>query len=197
MKDINRFLIYIIFLLLLGCSSGLSVDRYITHVEKCLKEKHTKITRNNYEIKIARVPAEYYAAKDFVNNKSGTLFDEIQKYKNSMFILIEIDPINAEKDIALSIKDISKDFKQTVIKSEFEKKKDLFLEYNKDTLYTSTYRYEPTKMLGAGKRFFLTFDKNKISENQTLIFRSDRPEIGTIKIKLKDVFNNYKKLGYK
>lgn len=178
-----------LFAVLIGCQKSVPHGSYFQAFEKQKEHYTMRIVRNGMTAELSYNPNELYAARDMQADTCLSVVAAMQRYENSLFLLLKVKAQN-ENESGNSLRD-------KINVSTRYLNGDIFLSNSNDTVPLTTCRYEPSFGKINSDSFILAFSrkilKSKLSEYK-LIIRNISPELGTLEFDLDKVIKKQPKL---
>jgi hypothetical protein len=178
----KEFLGLLLVLSLFGCQSSLQPKDYYTYYQKHFKRYSKAIERNGVLVTVNYMPCEVYASMDMQSDKALSSKDAMKRYDNSLFFLVSINQLDSLP--------VSDEIRNRFITAAYTLEKPFVLASGADSVRLSVCVADNKSMQMQGTSFVLAFPRKNCKKSlntYTLLLRDLSPELGTIKIKLKEI----------
>lgn len=182
-------MVIFLFAALNGCQKSVPPGRYFEAFEKQQARYTVEISRNGVLAELSYNPNELYAARDMQADTGLSASTALQRYENSLFLLLKITVQNENQS--------GNSLKRKMNIAAHDVSGDIFLENSKDTVPVVTCRYEPNLGIGNPDAFILAFPRTKLKrrpQEYNLVIRNISPELGTLEFGLNKVIKKTLKL---
>jgi hypothetical protein len=176
-----------------SCNSDLTPRQYVFYFEKNRDRFSAKIERNGAVATVTFTPKEYFAARTMTFDTTMALQQALIPYKNSLFIVINLENQAGKKVGNISTKSV----KSGLLPVQNVNNSDIFVTINGDTVKATSVTREKAWRIMSGNSIVAAFDEKRIATSGSkgvLHVRNISDELGTMEIPLKKLMTRARSL---
>jgi hypothetical protein len=180
-----------------GCSTKMTPAEYLRYFEKNRNNFTSTITRNGITATVTYMPAEYYIAREMVEDTSIKIDSLRLKYSQTIFFVLTISKTGGGGSTGLQFPENRIVTFGDVDANAVGNRNGIFMLSKNDTVMVSICNYELNCGIGNGDIFLLAFSRKQLEKelgSYRLIIRNLLVEIGTLEIKMSGIVKKSKKL---